>query len=185
MTATRFLSIDEFELYGDWLREQSPETLADYFGISVNSTYINSLVDGITSNPEEHYFLIAHQGTKWVGIIHMARINEHHMEFGVMVSEQHRHCGIADDLMSEAITWIQNRGYDTLYLHCLNRNHVMQHLAAKHGLELVHDHGDVESKTKIPPPSLVSYCKEAATVNKNVFYINLQNLWRPFTEFAG
>jgi len=185
MIATRFLTIDEFGLYGDWLREQSPETLANYFGIAVNSTYINNIVDSINSNPEEHYFLIAHQGNTWAGVIHMARISEHDMEFGVMVAEQYRHRGIADDLMSEAITWIQNRGYDTLYLHCLNRNHVMQHLAVKHGLTLVHDHGDVESKTKLSPPSLVSYCKEAATANKNVFLINLQNIWRPFTESAG
>jgi RimJ/RimL family protein N-acetyltransferase len=185
MIATRFLSIDEFELYGDWLREQSPETLANYFGIGVNSTYINNVVDGIVSNPEEHYFLVAQQGATWVGVIHMARISEQDMEFGVMVAEHYRNRGIADDLINQAITWIQNRGYDTLYLHCLNRNHVMQHLAAKHGLELVHDHGDVESRTKIPPPSIVSYCKEAAAANKNVFLINLQNIWRPFTEITG
>ena len=185
MIATRFLSIDEFELYGDWLREQSPETLANYFGIGVNSTYINNVVDSITSNSEEHYFLVAQQGTEWVGVIHMARISEQDMEFGIMVSEHYRHQGVADLLMSEAITWIQNRGYDTLYLHCLNRNHVMQHLAVKHGLELIHDHGDVESKTKLPPPSMLSYCKEAATANKNIFYLNLQTIWRPFTEIAG
>jgi GNAT superfamily N-acetyltransferase len=185
MITTRFLTINEFELYGDWLCEQSPETLANYFGIAVSSTYINNLVDGIASNPEEHYFLIAQQGTTWAGVIHMARITEHDMEFGVMVTEQYRHRGIADQLMSEAITWIQNRGYDTLYLHCLNRNYVMQHLAAKHGLELVHDHGDVEGRTRIPPASMISYCKEAVTANRNVFLINLRNIWYPFTEFAG
>jgi len=185
MIATRFLTIDEFGLYGDWLREQSPETLANYFGIGVNSTFINSLTDGIASNPEEHYFLVATRGTEWTGVIHMARMSEHDMEFGIMVTEKYRHQGIADQLMSEAIVWIQNRGYDTLYLHCLNRNHVMQHLANKHGLELVHDHGDVESLTKIPPPSLVTYAKEAATTNKNIFFMSLQNVWRPFTEIAG
>jgi len=185
MISTRFLGIDDYELYGSWLREQSEETLATYFGVAVNATYITHVVDGIISNPEEHYFLVAVQGTSWAGVIHMARVSEHVIEFGVMVAEQYRHRGIADLLMSEAITWIQNRGFETLYLHCLSRNHVMQHLAVKHGLTLVHDHGDVESKTKLSPPSLVSYCKEAATVNKNVFLINLQNIWRPFTEFAG
>jgi RimJ/RimL family protein N-acetyltransferase len=185
MTTTRFLTIDEFGLYGDWLREQSPETLANYFGISVNSTYINNLVDGIESNPEEHYFLVATQGTTWAGVIHMARISEHDMEFGVMVSEQHRHQGIANQLMSEAITWIQNRGYDTLYLHCLNRNHVMQHLAVKHGLELVHDHGDVEARAQIPPPGMISYAKEAVTHNRNLFVMTVQQAWRPFNETLG
>jgi hypothetical protein len=56
MITTRFLGVDDYELYGAWLREQSEETLATYFGIAVNSTYINHVVDGIVSNPEEHYF---------------------------------------------------------------------------------------------------------------------------------
>ena len=56
MIATRFLPIQDFELYGNWLREQSAETLATYFGIAVSPTFVNSLVDGIVSNPEEHYF---------------------------------------------------------------------------------------------------------------------------------
>jgi RimJ/RimL family protein N-acetyltransferase len=185
MISTRFLGITDYELYGSWLREQSKETLTTYFGIAVNDTYINHLIDGILSNPEEHYFLVAVQGTTWVGVIHMARISEHDMEFGVMVSEQHRHQGIANQLMSEAITWIQNRGYDTLYLHCLNRNHVMQHLAVKHGLALVHDHGDVEARAQIPPPGMISYAKEAVTHNRNLFVMTVQQAWRPFNETLG
>jgi GNAT superfamily N-acetyltransferase len=185
MIATRFLTINEFELYGDWLRDQSPETLADYFGIGVNITYINNLVDGIESNPEEHYFLIAQQGTTWVGVIHMARISEHDMEFGVMVSEHHRHQGIADQLMSEAITWIQNRGYDTLYLHCVTWNRAMKHLANKHGLVMQEDHGDTDVCSRIPPASMISYAQEAATHNRNLFVMTVQQTWRPFNELLG
>jgi GNAT superfamily N-acetyltransferase len=185
MLATRFLPIQDFELYGDWLREQTEETLATYFGIAVGPTFINSLLDGILSNPEEHYFLVATLGTKWVGIIHMARISDSDMEFGIMVSKEHRHRGIADQLMSEAITWIQNRGFSTLYLHCLNRNGAMKHLAAKHGLELHENHGDVEAKTHVPPASLLTYAQEAMTANKNIFFLNLQNAWQPFIELHG
>lgn len=185
MLATRFLPIHEFEQYGTWLREQSAESLATYFGIAVSPTFINSLLDGILSNPEEHYFLIATQGNKWVGVIHMARVSEKDMEFGIMVSENHRHQGIADQLMSEAIVWIRNRGFDTLYLHCLNRNSAMKHLATKHGLEVHEEHGDAEVATHVPPPSLLTYTQEALTANKNIFFMNLQNAWRPFTELAG
>ena len=73
MISTRFLGIDDYELYGSWLRKQSQETLATYFGVAVGTTYINHVVDGIVSNPEEHYFLIAVQGSTWAGVIHMAR----------------------------------------------------------------------------------------------------------------
>lgn len=185
MLATRFLTIPEFEQYGDWLRKQSQETLSTYFGIPISDTFINSLLDGILSNPEEHYFLVATQGDKWAGVIHMARISEKDIEFGIMVSKDHRHKGIADQLMQEAIIWIQNRGFNTLYLHCLNRNAAMKHLATKHGLELHEEGGDVEATTRVPPPSLLTYAQEAMTANKNIFFMNLQNAWRPYSELLG
>jgi RimJ/RimL family protein N-acetyltransferase len=185
MLATRFLPVQDFHFYGDWLREQSADTLATYFGIPVSSTFINSLIDRILSNPEEHYFLVATRGAKWIGVIHMARISEKDMEFGIMVTEDERNQGIADQLMAEAITWIQNRGFDTLYLHCLNRNSAMKHLATKHGLELHENYGDVQAITHVPPPSLLSYIQESMTVNKNIFYMNLRNTWGAFNELHG
>ena len=137
------------------------------------------------NNPEEHYFLVALKGNKWVGVIHMARISETQMEFGVMVHEEHRHQGIADEMMREAITWIQNRRFDHLYLHCLNRNGAMKHLAQKHGLELHEEYGDVEAITHVPPPSLLSYIQEGMACQKNIFFMNLQRAWSPFSEIHG
>ena len=102
-----------------------------------------------------------------------------------MVSEEYRHKGIADQLMSEAITWIQNRGFSTLYLHCLNRNSAMKHLATKHGLQLHEEYGDIEATTRVPPPSLLTYTQEAMTANKNIFFANLQNTWGPYAELFG
>ena len=185
MISTRFLDIDHYELYGSWLREQSEETLATYFGVAVNDTYINHVVDGIVSNPEEHCFLIATQGTIWAGVIHMARISETEMEFGIMVAEQYRGQGIADLLMSEAITWIRNRGFETLYLHCVTWNRAMKHLAHKHGLVMQEDHGDVDVCSRIPPASMISYAQEAATRNRNIFVLGIQQAWRTFNELLG
>jgi len=185
MIATRFLSITDYELYGSWLREQSEETLATYFGIAVNSTYINHVVDSIVSNPEEHHFLVATQGTTWVGVIHMARVSECEMEFGVMVAEPYRNRGIADQLMNEAITWIQNRGFNTLYLHCVTWNRAMKHLAHKHGLVMQEDHGDADVCSRIPPASMISYAKEAVTRNRNIFIMSLQKTWFPLNETLG
>ena len=185
MLATRFLAIKDFVQYGDWLRSRSDETLANYFGVAASPDFIINLVDRILSNPDEHYFLVATKGKRWVGVIHMARISDRDMEFGVMVAEDQLHQGIADQLMQEAITWIQNRGFNTLYLHCLNRNAAMKHLAQKHGLELHEDYGDIEATTCVPPPSVLSYIQESIIVHKNIFFANLQHTWAPFTEILG
>ena len=185
MLATHFLPMKDFHLYGDWLREQTPDSLAIYFGVAVSPAFIDSLIDRILSSPEEHYFLVATKGNEWAGVIHMARISERDMEFGIMVAEKYRHQGIADQLMAEAIIWIQNRGFDTLYLHCLNRNSVIKHLATKHGLELHEEYGDIEATTHVPPPSFLTFTQEAITAHKNIFFLNLQNIWTPFGELHG
>ena len=185
MITTRFLSINEYELYGDWLRSQSSETLSEYFGIVVSDDFVGLLINRIINNPEEHYFLVAYNGTEWTGVIHMARISEHQVEFGVMVSERHRHQGIADQLMSEALVWIQNRRFDHLYLHCLNRNSAMKHLAIKHGLELHSEDGDIDAEIQLPPPSILTYTREAVTLQKNIFWRNMRQPWFPFVELHG
>jgi GNAT superfamily N-acetyltransferase len=182
MLATRFLTEKEYPLYKDWLLSKSSDTLATYFGIAVSDAFINTLIDKILADPEKHYFLVATYGTTWVGVIHMARVSDRDMEFGIMVTEDCRHQGIADQLMSEAITWIRNRGFDTLYLHCLNRNTAMKHLADKHGLDVYEDHGDAEVCTKVPPPSLLTYAQEAMITHKNIFFLNLQNMWAPYSK---
>jgi GNAT superfamily N-acetyltransferase len=115
----------------------------------------------------------------------MARISEHDMEFGVMVAEQHRNQGIADLLMSEAITWIRNRGFDTLVSALCPWNRAMKHLANKHGLVMQEDQGDTEVCSRIPPPSMISYAQEAATRNRNIFIMSLQQTWFPFNEILG
>jgi len=61
----------------------------------------------------------------------------------------------------------------------------MKHLAVKHGLEVHKDHGDAEVVTRVPPPSVLTYAREAFTANKNIFFMNLQHAWRPFGEMLG
>ena len=185
MIQTKFLTTKEYKLYRNWLKERDSESLALYFGVATSDTFIDALVDRILKNTKDHHFLIAVRGNEWIGVIHMAHISEHQMEFGVMVSEKHRHQGIADTLMKEAITWIQNRGFNTLYLHCLNRNSAMKHLAIKHGLELHEDYGDIEAITEVPPASIISYMTEAVNYQKNIFFMNLQQAWSPFEGLHG
>lgn len=185
MIQTRFLASHEYEGYRQWLLERDSETLTSYFGIITNETFINNLVDKIIANPQGHNFLIALIDNEWVGVIHMAKVSDTVMEFGVMVSESHRNRGVADELMSEAIVWIRNRGYDQLYLHCLNNNSAMKHLADKHGLSIQEKMGEIDSMTRVPPPSLVSYIQEASNCQKNIFFINLRKSWSPFSEIYG
>jgi len=182
MIATRFLSPGEYESYRTWLKHQDTATIDTYFGISASKEYIDNVVDGILSNPDEHNFLVAYRGSQWVGVIHLARISETDMEFGIIVDQPFRGQGIANDLMNEAVTWVRNRGFKTLYLHCLRTNGQMRHLATKFGLELHTLDSEIDAKTTLPPPSVITFTREAATAQKNIFFMALQQAWAPYQE---
>jgi GNAT superfamily N-acetyltransferase len=184
MIATRFLAPSEYGLYRTWLKSQDHDTIDTYFGITTGEAYIDHVVDGIVSNVDEHNFLVAYRGAEWVGVIHLARISETDMEFGIIVAKDFRNQGIATDLMNEAVTWVRNRGFKTLYLHCLRTNGQMRHLATKFGLELHNLASETDAKTTLPPPSVITFTREAVTAQKNIFFMVLQHAWAPYQELG-
>ena len=184
MIATRFLAPSEYGSYRTWLKSQDHETIDTYFGVTTGEAYIDSVVDGVLSNTDEHNFLVAYRGAEWVGVIHLARISETDMEFGIIVDQLFRGQGIANDLMDEAVTWVRNRGFKTLYLHCLRSNGQMRHLAVKFGLELHNHHSETDAKTTLPPASVITFTREAVTAQKNIFFMALQRAWAPYQDLG-
>jgi len=177
MITTMFLPREEYKLYGDWLTRQDNDTLKTYFGVPVNHNFIQALVDRITVNVGQHYFLVAFDHERWLGVIHIATQLNTDVEFGIIVDQEHRGQGIADRLMDEAVTWAQNRRYKRLYLHCLSWNQPIKHLCNKYGLEIRNQEGSGEVDVELPPPSMISVGKEFATMNRNIFTKLLETTW--------
>jgi GNAT superfamily N-acetyltransferase len=177
MITTRFLSEKEYGWYADWLKGQDEETLRLFFGVPVTDFYLEHLTESFVNHPDNNYFLVAESRGLWVGTVHIAVVNETDIEFGVIVAHEHRNQGIADQLMQEAIVWARNRGYSNLYMHCLTWNRPIRHLAEKHGLAVKNftDGQEVESRIKLPPPTLVSLGQEIAHKNRNLYRLILQS----------
>ena len=170
MITSLFLPENEVNQYGSWLKEQDPDTLRDYFGIVINAYGIDRLIEKLGSEPHQHAFLVAQQNGIWLGSLHIAK-SPHFVEFGVIIKKEYRRQGIANLLLSEAITWAQNRGYQELYMHCIEQNSAIRHLCQKHGLEPTTVHGDVDAKLKLKPISWQSILKELISRQNNLFYI--------------
>jgi RimJ/RimL family protein N-acetyltransferase len=149
MITTDFLHRDNYQQYGNWLRQQSPNMLSDCFGMPVDSDFITQLVNDVVSLPGKHYFLVASDGSKWVGVLHMTTQINARVEFRIIVDQRYQGQGIAGRLMSEAVIWAQNHKYKHLYLHCLSRNQPIQHLCKKHGLEIRHHNGLVNAEVEL------------------------------------
>jgi RimJ/RimL family protein N-acetyltransferase len=177
MIITSFLPVKEYSKFGDWLKIQDEETRQMYFGVAGNQHVITALMERVLANPDDHYFLVAKDGNRWVGTIHIA-VNNKVVEFGIIVHEDYRGTGIAGEMLDEAIVWSRNRGYQELFMHCLSYNKPIKHLCHKHGLETHNMYGDSEVGMKLPPANWVTINKEICIKQRNIYHRFLQ--YNPF-----
>jgi len=168
-TFTYFMPTTQFRRVGNWLKSLDADTLRSYFGFSLNQNGIDHLVTKWKINTANHYFLIAHRADQWVGILHIATFNDE-VEFGVIVKQEFRRQGIADQLLNEAITWAQNRGYQKLFMHCVVENQVIQRLCEKHQLTICNTYGDIVGEMKLPKANWRSMLQESIQRQANWYY---------------
>jgi GNAT superfamily N-acetyltransferase len=184
MIITEFLSVDEYKKFGNWLEIQDEETCQLYFGVAGSQHVIQSLMQRILANPEEHYFLVARDEHRWAGTIHIA-VNVNVVEFGVIVHEDYRGQGIASRMLEEAVVWCRNRGFKELFMHCLGWNDPIRHLCRKHGLETQNMYGDSEVEMKLPPANWITVNKEICIKQRNLFHNFLENLNTLYRKIYG
>jgi RimJ/RimL family protein N-acetyltransferase len=173
---TRFIAVDEYPQYANWIKKQDLEARNIYFGVNFPDSAIDTLVEKFVADADKHHFLVAEYKGEWIGTIHICEVTSEEVEFGFMVGPDHRGHGIADKLMTEAITWCRNRGYNSVFMHCLTRNAPIKHLCRKHGMILESEHGETETKLPLPPADFSSVTQEIITKNRNVYRIMLQNM---------
>ena len=167
MLTTEFLSGNQFEEYGSWLKAQDPETINEYFGCALGPEAIDNLVEKFSQNDQQNHFLIAKIKHQWVGTIHIATHTKA-VEFGVIVAMLHRRQGIANTMMDQAITWARNRFYTDLYMHCIERNSAIKRLCQKHDLKVRNMMGDSQADLILLPPTPFTYLKEQMTAQHNL-----------------
>lgn len=184
MITTEFLTVREYPKFKDWLEIQDEETRQLYFGVAGSNHVIDELMRRVLANPTQHHFLVAKEGNRWVGTIHIATHNSV-VEFGLIVDEECRGQGIAGEMLEEAIIWARNRGYKELFMHCLGWNKPIQHLCNKHGLTTHNMYGDSEVELKLEPANWITINKEICIKQRNLFHMFLQNSKSFYQEIYG
>lgn len=181
MITTRFLAESEYSQYASWVKKLDSDTRATYFGVCYTDEHIDNLVNGIVLNKDKHHFLVAEYKGEWIGTIHIAEVTDGEVEYGFIVDQEHRGHGIADRMMEEALLWSRNRGYDSVYMHCLSWNTPIKRLCLKHGMELESEYGETETKLKLPPPDLTTMTEEVLMRNRQAYRMVLQT-FNPFLK---
>ena len=184
MITTEFLAEQDYPKFKDWLDNQDEETRQLYFGVAGSNHIIETLMERVLSNPADHYFLVARDGNRWAGTVHIA-VHNRTVELGIIVHEDYRGQGISNILMDEVITWARNRGYTDMYMHCLGWNSAIKHICHKHGLNTVNMMGDTEAELKLPPANWVTVAKECWAKQRNLYHTVLQNNINYYKEIYG
>ena len=185
MITTRFLAYSEYIEYADWMKSQDTDSRQLYFGMGISDTAIDDLVNKIIKNRHDHYFLVAEDRGVWVGTIHIAVQNIDEVEFGVMVATGRRKQGIADKMLREAILWARNRGFHSLYMHCLAYNGAIKHLCTKHGLSIKTQYGESDVNVPLPPATPLTMSQEIVNTARNMYTLMLQRNLEVFESIYG
>ena len=177
-------TFDVLDVYARHLKALTPADRYTRFGHTITDYSIDQLILKILYNKSHNHLFTARKNDIVIGFGHVAS-EGNDWELAVSVEQGQQGQGVASQLIEFMIDWGKVHGIHSVYMHCINDNKKIQHLAHKHGLVMYEDHGDTEVCTHIPPPSMISYAQEAATRNRNIFIMSLQQAWFPFNEMLG
>ena len=175
----RMLGAHELRRYEYYMKERSADSLSMYFGCAMSKDAITNLVDHMVEHHENHKVLVAENcELEIVGTIHVALINDHEVELGIMVSEAYRNTGVSTKMMDYVLTWCRNRGVDSVTMFCLSYNAPILHVVKKYGLKITESLGNTEAKVALPRANIFTLGRENLAVQQNIFKQNVMSFKR-------
>lgn len=140
--------------YANHLKGLTDADRTSRFGYNASAYAIDQLMLKMAYAPHAHELWQAIDGNTTVGWGHMAQDNES-WELAVSVESNHQRRGIGDKLIAEMLSWAKFHRLPEVYMHCIEDNKVIQHLASKHNLKTrERGGGERTAAIEVPAPSL-------------------------------
>ncbi len=128
------------------------------FGAVLSDDAIRHMEERIDFDRDE-LFGVADDDLRLTGVVHVAFYPKM-AEFGLSVLPEARGLGVGNALFERAVTHLVNRSVREVFVHCLNENAAMMHLARKHGMHIVRDGGEADARLALPLPTAGSVFTE-------------------------
>lgn len=144
--------------YARHLKNLSVEDRYNRFGYNASDYNIDQLILEMCYNPKDHELWFARTNDSRVGWGHMAKNDDGSWELAVSVDKEYQRQGVANLLMKEMLVWAKFHHITEVYMHCIENNRVIQHLALKHELK-TKERGDGERTATIAVPAPSFYEK--------------------------
>lgn len=172
--------------YSSHLKSLSEQDKFTRFSYRVSAAHIDQLILNMLYSDSMHVLFAAMDDRGILGFCHLAQYKGDDWELAVSVNTDKQNSGVGNKLMSHAISYAKMHGIESVFMHCINDNKRIQHLAKKHGLKVVERDGcDITAQLRIPEPTLIEYAadflKEQAEISSQM--LELQQRW--IKNFSG
>ena len=153
-------TFDVLDVYGRHLKALTPEDRYTRFGHAANDYSIDQLILGILYKKSHNHLFTARKNGIITGFGHVASEGED-WELAVSVDQEYQAQGVASELIRFMIGWGKVHGIHSVYMHCINDNKKIQHLAHKHGLRMIERQGsELTACVELPTATPADYTKD-------------------------
>jgi GNAT superfamily N-acetyltransferase len=126
------------------------------FGYLIKDESIDKLILNMLYSPDDHKLWVARKGSHIVGWGHLAKDHEYCWELAVSVDHNIQNHGIGGKLIGEMLQWAKVHHIEEIYMHCIESNKKIQHLANKHNLKTKErEAGERTASLEVPTPSFM------------------------------
>jgi GNAT superfamily N-acetyltransferase len=156
--------------YSRHLKALTPDDKVSRFGYPASDHSIDQLVLNMCYHPQDHELWYARDDGERVGWGHMAKNSDGSWELAVSVQKEFQRQGIGNQLITEMLAWAKFHHISEVYMHCIEDNRVIQHLANKNELR-TRSRGDGErtATIEIPNPTIFEANTQMLKEQKEIF----------------
>ena len=142
--------------YSRHLKNLTDEDKISRFGYLATDHIIDQLILNMCYHPSEHELWYARTDDTRVGWGHLARNPDNSWELAVSVDKDYQRKGIGNKLIAEMLEFAKFHQISEIYMHCIEDNRVIQHLASKHELKTKeHGSGERTAALSVPEPTFI------------------------------
>ena len=142
--------------YSRHLKNLTDEDKISRFGYLITDYMIDKLILDMCYHPSEHELWYARTDDTRVGWGHLARNPDGSWELAVSVDREHQRQGIGNKLIAEMLEFAKFNNITEIYMHCIEDNRAIQHLAEKHQLKTrERGAGERTASLEVPGPTFV------------------------------
>ena len=184
MISVHHTNIYKIPDYSRHLKQLTDEDKISRFGYLITDYMIDKLILDMCYHPSEHELWYARTDDTRVGWGHLARNPDGSWELAVSVDREHQRQGIGNKLIAEMLEFAKFNNITEIYMHCIEDNRAIQHLAEKHQLKTrERGAGERTASLEVPGPTFVEansqLWKEQTEILKEMGKLRnrLTNLW--------